>query len=120
MRFAGKFVKHFREGMVDELEDERIGHVGVEVEFIPIAFVPMPGGTDAYIAVTQFDSAVGVAFHHNTIRCVQIEIGKDLIVDTEEDAFGTESRILCGQGFDQTIIAYGFDVHDGNDETGIF
>ena len=102
---------HLLVGVVNERSDERVGHIAVEVDLIPMSLVHVPSSLDAAVLIAQFHRIVGLTLQYHEIGAFKVEASKYLTHEAKYQYGLVEGKRLVSKCLLQAIFADVFDVH---------
>ena len=78
--------------------DEIIFQPSIEIHLVPILFVPMPGAFYLGMHFPEFEGVIGITFHRNPLRALQVETGENLSHNPKRQSGFIKRKILSNEG----------------------
>ena len=108
---ARNLLVHLLVGVIYEVADERVGHVAIEMDLVPMPLVPMPSPLDTAVAIAQLQRIVGLTLQHHEVGALKVHTSKYLTHEAKHQSGLVKGECLVGIGLRQALFADVFDVH---------
>ena len=93
-----ELLHHFGIAVANQGLDEIIFQRAIEVYLIPVFLIPMPCAFYFGMHFPEFEGVIGITFHRNPFRALQVNTGKDLVEDSKRQGPLIKGKSLGYEG----------------------
>ena len=107
-----EFLHHFGITVAKQGLDEIIFQRAIKVYLIPVSLIPMPCAFYFGMHFPEFEGVIGITFHRNPLRVLQVNTGKDLTQNAKHQGLLIKWKILGYEGKLEAILSNRFYIHN--------
>ena len=106
-----ELLHHFGIAVAKQGLDEIIFQPTVEIPLVPVLLVPMLGTFYLGMLLPEFEGVIGITFHRNPFRALQIYTSKDLAQNAKHQGPLIKRKSLGYEGKREAILSNRFYIH---------